>query len=157
MAVRLGAGISTPCGPPQTSQTFARTVSDMIRICPAFRGNASGSDHAASVFEDIQKLAATNSVENNANLVQQLIFFDLLEFDTSWADFMIVEVMALEDSSAKRIAYPAAVLLWTPANDAVLMNRMSRALASPSAVPTSSMLSSVAACLCPTLAAIVTF
>jgi hypothetical protein len=145
MAFRLGVDLSKARTSTQTNQIFTRGMSDIIRIYLALRESSDGSEYTTAIFQDIQRLASNNRVEENAPIVQQLIFFDLLGFDTSWANFTIVEVMALEDFSAKRIAYTAAALFWTSETDAALMatNRISRDLTSPSAVLTSIVLSSI--------------
>jgi hypothetical protein len=137
-----------------STQIFTRSLSDIIRIYLALQKDSNPSDYVIAVFQDCQRLASSNRVEDNVSIVQQLIFFDLLGFDTSWANFMVVEVMALEDFSSKRIAYTAAAQFWTSASDAALMatNRISRDLTSISAVLTSSVLSSIPTYLNPSLA-----
>jgi hypothetical protein len=153
MLGRLGVDIAKARAASHGNQMFTRTLSDIVRVYSALRATSNESEYIQNIYRDVQKLAASNRVDDNVNLVQQLVFFDLIGFDTSWANFMVVEVMALEDFSAKRIAYTAAAILWTSATDAALMatNRISRDLTSINAHLTSAVLSSIPTYLCPAL------
>ena len=54
-------------------------------------------------------------------IMRQLIFINTQQHDTAWADFFILDVMSIDNFSAKRIAYTAAELCWKPNSDVVLM------------------------------------
>ena len=72
--------------------------------------------------------STNNDLKNEA--VRECIFFNLMGFDVSMFDFGILDVMALNDFSSKRVAYTAAAQIFTPDSNAVLMatNRIQRDL-----------------------------
>ncbi|KAH0790134.1 Adaptin N terminal region family protein [Histomonas meleagridis] len=94
-----------------------------------------------------------NSNEENLILIPQLIFLNILGYDTTWGDFTVLEVMALDDYSAKHTAYIAAAQMWDSNSDAVLMatNRIYKDLTSNTALYSSAVLSSLSSFLTPTL------
>ena len=72
-------------------------------------------------MDEMQKECANASIDEKSDIVQQVIFLNLIGYDVSWADFTVLEVMSSESYSAKRIAYTAASQMWNTQSDVVIM------------------------------------
>ncbi|KAH0801178.1 Adaptin N terminal region family protein [Histomonas meleagridis] len=94
------------------------------------------------------------SIEAKVDVMQQLIFLNIQQHDTAWADFYILEVMSMDNYSAKRVAYTAAEICWKPTSDVVLMaiNLIQHDLISGNPLLVSVVLSSIPSFLSPALA-----
>lgn len=122
-----------------------RTMNDLIRNYLNARLNGSESQYINDIITSLQEEARIYTNDENVNTVQQLIFINLIGYDTTWADFTVLEVMTLDDYSAKRIAYTAAAQMWNSNSDVVLMatNRIQRDLTSVNTLLTSCVLTSL--------------
>ena len=72
----------------------------------------------------IQKIKENfKSTKNNlkSESVRELIFINLRGFDTKWADLDVLDLMASNDFSSKRVAYTAATQMWNSESPVVLM------------------------------------
>ena len=116
---------------------------------------------STALFEFVSNLLAQmqQDIQNNDNdaktdVIQKLVFVSNLGFDCTWADFAILDVLSMENYSAKRIAYTAASQIWSPSSDAVIMatNRIQKDLVSVHPSVVSAVLSSVPHYLSPHLA-----
>ena len=134
---------------------FTSNLQDLIRGYLNARSHGNEMEYINNAISKLQEEVGHNSNEQNVVVVQKLIFLNLMGFDTSWGNFTVLEVMTLEDYSAKRVAYTAAAQMWNNSTDAVLMatNRIQRDLTSVNTLLTSTVLTSIAAFLTPALAA----
>lgn len=123
----------------------ARNLNDLIRNYLNAKANGTEEQYMANTISSLQEEARTYSNEENVNTVQQMIFVNMLGYDTTWGDFTVLEVMTIEDYSAKRIAYTAAAQMWNSNSDVVLMatNRIQRDLTSVNTLLTSCVLTSL--------------
>lgn len=123
----------------------ARNLNDLIRNYLNAKANGTEEQYMVNIISSIQEEARTYTNEENANTVQQMVFINMLGYDTTWGDFTVLEVMTLEDYSAKRIAYTAAAQMWNSNSDVVLMatNRIQRDLTSVNTLLTSCVLTSL--------------
>ncbi|KAH0789014.1 Adaptin N terminal region family protein [Histomonas meleagridis] len=110
----------------------SRTLEDVIKGYLTARAKNEEAKFVGDLVEKMQEEMKTGKPENKIDIVQQVIFLNLRGFDTTWADFCVLEVMSLDSFSAKRIAYTAAAQMWNSTSDAVLMatNRIKRDLTS---------------------------
>lgn len=133
---------------------FNTTLQDLIRGYLNARSHGTDMEYINNVISKLQEECGRNSNEQNVTVVQKLIFLNLIGFDTTWGNFTVLEVMTLDDYSAKRIAYTAAAQMWNNGTDAVLMatNRIQRDLTSVNTLLTSTVLTSIASFLTPALA-----
>lgn len=122
-----------------------RTLSDLIRNYLNAKLNGTEPQYINEIISKLQEEARTFTNEENINTVQQLIFINLIGYDTTWADFTVFEVMSLEDYSAKRVAYTTAAQMWNSNSDVVFMatNRIQRDLTSVNTLLTSYVLTSL--------------
>ena len=99
---------------------------------------------------------AFDSTSNDMKIeaVRECIFLNLMGFDVSMFDFGILDVMAMNDFSSKRVAYTAAAQIFTPDSNAVLMatNRIQRDLTASNFHFANFALSSIGPYLSPSLA-----
>ena len=120
------------------------------------RSQATGTttQYVNDIIARAKEESKKNSNEENIVLIPQLIFLNILGYDTTWADFTVLEVMALDEYSSKHIAYIAAAQMWDVNSDVVLMatNRIYKDLTSNTALYSSAVLSSLSSYLTPTLA-----
>jgi hypothetical protein len=100
---------------------FLRNLYELIRTYLDHAAHGQQDEYMNGIIQEIQEELLVCTREEKALLVQQLIFVNIVGYDTSWANFTVLEVMAMDDYSAKRIAYTAASQLWNSSTDVVLM------------------------------------
>ena len=105
-------------------------------------------------MKKIERDLASRNNDVRMDAVQELLFMNLLGAQTVWADFSVLDVMSVENFSAKRIAYTVASQLWNSCSDVVLMatNRIQKDLTSSKPLVASVVLSSLPPYLSPVLA-----
>ena len=132
---------------------LSRNLNDLIKGYLNARMQGTEEQYMNGIISKIQEESRTLSNDENVITVQMLIFVNLIGYDTTWADFTVLEVMTLEDYSAKRIAYTAASQMWNAKSDVVLMatNRIQRDLTSVNTLLTSCVLTSLPPYLTPAL------
>lgn len=111
---------------------LSRTLFDVIRGYLNNKANNTEEKYVSDLMESMQGSLKTATIDEKADLIQQLIFINLVGYDVSWADFTVLEVMSSDSYSNKRVAYTAATQMWNTKSDAVLMatNRIQRDLTS---------------------------
>jgi hypothetical protein len=133
--LRAAARSNTGCGKTAADTriamnrtSLADTVSDFIDVQYTDEEREFTSRLMRRLEQDFKK----DRTITKCDCIQHLIFVDLLGQHTAWADFSVLEVMASDDYSAKRIAYTASSQLWTANSDVVPMatNRVQRDLTS---------------------------
>jgi len=98
------------------------------------------------IMSNIRVELKEDSLNSKVDLIPQLLFLNMMGYDTVWADFYLMEVMSIENSYfSKRISYIAASLLWNPGSSVVLLapNRIYKDILSTNYLVVSSVLSSV--------------
>lgn len=127
------------------SKVIVRTLADVIRQYLNARVSNTEQDYIADLLAKMQEEIRTNKPDENTYDVQQLIFLNLVGYDTTWADFVVLDVMSVNDFSAKRIAYTAASQMWNAKSDVVLMatQRIQRDLTTVNPLLTSIVLTSI--------------
>jgi AP-3 complex subunit delta-1 len=121
--------------------SIADTVSEFIDV----QYTDAEREFTSSLMRRLEQDFKKDKILTKCDCIQHLIFVDLLGQHTAWADFSVLEVMACDDYSAKRIAYTASDQLWTANSDVVLMatNRVQRDLTSSKPFVVSVVLSSI--------------
>lgn len=109
-----------------------RLLPEMIRGYLIARAQGNEQNYVVELRDEMERLAREGSPDEKMDVVQQLIFLNLRGHDTTWADFLALEVMSQDSYGAKRIAYTAAEQMWTSQSDVVLMatNRVQKDLTS---------------------------
>ncbi|OHT15920.1 AP-3 complex subunit delta [Tritrichomonas foetus] len=135
----------------------SRLVSDIVDEYTNVQYTDKEKEYVQSLIQKIQQDFMTAKKPVRIDCVQQLIFLNLIGADTSWADFNVLEVMAIDDFSAKYISYTAATQTWNSNSDVVLMatNRIMKDLTSAKPNLVSLVLSSLPPYLSPTLAQLI--
>lgn len=116
------------------------------------------SDREREVMEDfvgrVQIMFASDSIEWRLIAARQVIFVNMIGYQSSWAEFPLLEVISSEDFTAKRAAYVAASQIWQPNSDVVLMatNQIRRDLEGSQHLIISVVLSAVTSFMSPLLA-----
>lgn len=128
-----------------SKQLIRRSLADAVRDYIASTLNNTTDQFIAELTAEIQEFHKVLKDEDKGSLVQQIIFLNLLGYDTTWADFMILEVMSTSDYSLKRLCYTAAGFLWNSQSDVVLMatNRIGKDLTTNNPLFSSLVLSGV--------------
>ena len=137
-----------------SKQIIRHTLADAVRDYIASTLNNTTDEFCQKLINELQDSLNQYKDEEKGVLVQQVIFVNLLGYDTNWADFMILEVMSQSDYSLKRICYTASGFLWNPNSDAVLMatNRVHKDLTTVQPLVTSVVLSGISTWLSEPLA-----
>ena len=80
---------------------------------------------------------------------QEIIFIGMNGYDTVWSDFNVLDVMSIDNYSAKRVAYTAAELNWNPNSEVCLMatNRIAKDLTAKDPLIVSCVLTSISSYL----------
>ena len=109
-----------------------RFLAEMIRGYLIARAQGNEQGYVVELRDEMERIAREGSPEDKMDVIQQLIFLNLRGHDTTWADFLALEVMSQDSYGAKRIAYTAAEQMWTSQSDVVLMatNRIQKDLTS---------------------------
>ena len=130
----------------EINNALRKSISDVIRGYINAINSGTTQTYINEVCARIREESRKNSEEENIGIVQQLIFLNLVGCDTTWADFIVLGVMSLDDFSAKRLAYTNS--------DVVLMatNRIQKDLTSNLPLLTSVVLTSLPPYLTDTLA-----
>lgn len=138
----------------EINNALRKSISDVIRGYINAINSGTTQTYINEVCARIREESRKNSEEENIGIVQQLIFLNLVGCDTTWADFIVLGVMSLDDFSAKRLAYTAAAQMWNTNSDVVLMatNRIQKDLTSNLPLLTSVVLTSLPPYLTDTLA-----
>lgn len=116
------------------------------------------SDREREVMEEfvgrVQIMFASDSIEWRLIAARQVIFVNMIGYQSSWAEFPLLEVISSEDFTAKRAAYVAASQIWQPNSDVVLMatNQIRRDLEGSQPLIISVVLSAVTSFMTPILA-----
>lgn len=133
---------------------IGRSMPDIVRQYLNINSPGQERKFISDLMAKMQQEFRTQHTENVIDNIQQLIFLNLIGYDTSWAEFYTLEVMSLHNYSAKKIAYTFASQLWTPKMEVVLMatSCIHKDLIANDACITSAALSSVAYYLTPALA-----
>lgn len=128
-----------------SKQLIRRSLADAVRDYIASTLNNTVEEFISELVAEIQENAKEFKDEDKGPLVQQVIFLNLLGYDTAWADFMILEVLSSNDYSLKRLCYTAAGFLWNSNSDVVLMatNRVRKDLTTNNPLFTTLVLSSI--------------
>lgn len=131
-----------------------RLLSDTVmKYLDLKRDPAQLSNFISDLLSNLQNELHDNNPEVRASAVQQLVFLNSVGYDTTWADFSVLDVMSIDNFSCKRIAYTAASQSWNPHSDVVLMatNRIQKDLNSNNPLFTTVVLSSITPFLSPQL------
>lgn len=128
-----------------SKQLIRRSLADVVRDYIQASLNNTTDEFVADLSHEIQENANVFKDEDKGVLVQQVIYLNLLGYDTTWADFMILEVMSNNEYSNKRLCYTASGFLWNENSDVVLMatNRVRKDLTTNNTLITSHVLSGV--------------
>lgn len=100
---------------------LSRTLFDVIRGYLNNKVNGTEEKFVSEQMDEMQKEMASATLDEKSDIVQQVVFLNLIGYDVSWANFMVLEVMSSENYSAKRIAYTAASQMWNTNTDVVIM------------------------------------
>lgn len=117
------------------------------------RMNGEETVFVQGVFSDLQFFMKNGTDEDKAIMIPQIILLNILGYDTSFADFMILDVMSSEDYSLKRICYTAAGFIWSPTSEVVMMatNRIHKDLTNLDSIISSSVMNGLASYLSPSI------
>jgi len=128
-----------------TAGKVRRSLYDLISDYVSSQIEGKQESFIAEVLSQMQEEMKTVTIEDKSLLVQQVIFLNILGYDTTWADFMVLDVMSLDNYSSKRICYTSASQMWNSSSDVVLMstNRVHKDLTSTNPLTTSVVLTSV--------------
>jgi len=111
---------------------MSRTLYDVIRGYLSNKAQNNEEKYISELMGNMQKEITSYTIEEKSDIIQQLVFINLVGYDVSWADFTVLEVMSSDTFSCKKIAYTAATQMWNTQSDVVLMstNRIQRDLTS---------------------------
>ena len=131
-----------------------RNLFDVIQTYVTSKVEGTNEEFIAELLSKIQEESKSSNMDEKSHLVQQAIFVNILGYDTTWADFMVLDVMSSDNYSSKRICYTAASQMWNSNSDVVLMatNRIHKDLTSTSSLVTSVVLTSISQFLSQSLA-----
>ena len=137
-----------------TKSLTRHNLYDAVRDYISATLNNTTEQFCQDLIQELQESMKTTKDEDKGTIVQQVIFLNLLGYDTTFADFMILEVMSSSNYSLKRICYTAAGFLWNSNSDAVFMatNRVHKDLTTTNPLVTSSVLGSISTWLSEPLA-----
>jgi len=124
---------------------FSPSLSDTVKHYYKSIIDNKQEEVVSEIFANLEKKFKSNRNVSKMDAVHELIFMTAIGYDTMWADFNILEVMSIEEYSAKHISYLAAEIMWNPTSDVVFMatNRIYRDLISSNPLIVSSVLSSL--------------
>lgn len=108
-------------------------------------GDGTQDEKMAEILTKVQEQFKSFRSTPKMDAAQEVIFIGMNGYDTVWSDFNILDVMSIDNYSAKRIAYTAAELNWTPSSEVCLMatNRIARDLTSKNPLICSCVLTSI--------------
>lgn len=119
----------------ERSQEYYRAVSE-----------GKESEYITGMLAEIQAELRSQSTIAKIESIPQLIFINFLGYDTTWADFDLLDVMSVENSySAKRVSYTAAEAMWNSNSNVIVLapNRITKDLTSPNYLTAMAVLNSV--------------
>jgi len=127
---------------------------DTVRSYYISRKNGTERVYVINLNQKIKEVMKSNRIDSKCESVRELVFLNLLGYDTSWADMDVLDVMAEGDFSAKKVAYTAAGQMWNSESPVVLMstNRIQKDLSSLNPYYSSFVLSSFSPYLTKSLA-----
>lgn len=127
---------------------------DTVRGYFVARRDGKAEKYYADRVDIIKAGLISDDVNEISESVREVIFFDLIGYDTSFSEFGILELMSHNDFSAKLVGYTASTQIWKADSPVVLMatNRIQRDLTSTSFHYADFALSSFSRYLSPSLA-----
>ena len=112
-----------------------QTEPKLVEIARSYfvnKSNGKEDEYFRERMGKIEEEFKTENIELKQEAVRECLFFDLMGYDLSSTNFGVLDVMAMNDFSSKKIAYLTASQIWHPESDVVIMatNRIQRDLIS---------------------------
>ncbi|EAX95812.1 Adaptin N terminal region family protein [Trichomonas vaginalis G3] len=127
------------------SDLFKPPLYDIAKSYLKAIGDGTQDEKMVEILAKLQDQFKSFRSTPKMDAAQVIIFIGMNGYDTVWSDFNILDVMSIDNYSAKRIAYTAAEFLWTASSEVCLMatNRIARDLTSKDPLVCSCVLSSI--------------
>ncbi|EAX97288.1 Adaptin N terminal region family protein [Trichomonas vaginalis G3] len=116
------------------------------------------TEYITEMLQKIQAELRSQSTLAKIESIPQLIFINFLGYDTSWADFDLLDVMSIENSfSTKRVSYTAASAMWNCDSNVIVLapNRISKDITSPNSFTATAVLNSISSFMTETIAQLI--
>ena len=133
---------------------FRPSLGETARIYSRAVQNGTQDEAMQGILAKVQDEFRSFRQNPKMDATQEIIFIGMNGYDTVWSDFNVLDVMSIDNYSAKRVAYTSAELNWNPSSEVCLMatNRIARDLTSKDPLVASCVLTSISGFLTPPIA-----